>query len=151
MVITGDVSCRAFETRVVLFGLLLNLQSEVFMQDFPGCKLRGASLMISLVAHSLSHLFGLEGRAVHVTVSSLTYDVLLFDSHMWLSASLIGLSPLVGAWLYSNLSLPLEFLIRILQNNMTRGFPELGTDMPPACLSLSHSVCPVLMASSIIY
>ena len=58
--------------------------------------------MISRVTHSLSHVFGLEGRAVHVTVSILTYDVLLFDSHMWLSASLIGSSPLVGAWLFSN-------------------------------------------------
>ena len=147
MVKTGDVSCRAFETRVVLFGFLLNLQSEAFMQDFPGCKLRGASLMILLVTRSLSHLFGLEGKAVQITVSILTDDVLLFDSHVWLSASLIGLSPLVGAWLYSNLSLLLEFL----QSNRTRGFPALGTDMLPACLSLSHSVSPVLMASSIIY
>ena len=58
--------------------------------------------MISRVTHSLSHVFGLEGGAVHVTVSILTYDVLLFDSHVWLSALLIGLSPLMGAWLYSN-------------------------------------------------
>ena len=38
--------------------------------------------MISRVTHFLSHVFGLEGRAVHVTVSILTYDVLLFDSHV---------------------------------------------------------------------
>ena len=111
--------------------------------------------MISRVTHFLSHVFGLAGRAVHVTVSIFTYDVLLFDSHVWLSASLIGLSPLVGSWFYSNLSLPLEFRqsYRNLQSNRTCGFPELGTDMPPACLSLAHSVCPVavLMAFSIIY
>ena len=54
--------------------------------------------MISRVTHFLSHVFGLEGWPVHVTVSILTYDVLLFDSHVWLSASLIGFkSPLVGA------------------------------------------------------
>ena len=58
--------------------------------------------MISRVTHFLSHVFGLEGWAVHVTVSLLTYDVLLFDSHVWLSASLISLSPLVGAWRHSN-------------------------------------------------
>ena len=66
------------------------------MQDFPGCKRRDASLMISRVTHFLSHMFGLQAQAVHVTVSILTYNVLLFDSHVWLSTSLIGLSPLVG-------------------------------------------------------
>ena len=63
--------------------------------------------MISHVTHFLSHVFDLQGLAVHVTVSILTYDVLLFDSRVWLSASLIGLSPLMGAWLNLNLSLPL--------------------------------------------
>ena len=84
--------------RVVVFWFLMSLQSEPFMQDFPDCKpIRQALLMISLLSLLSPHV--LVYKPLPCSRYSLyyhSYDVLLFGSHVWLSASIIGLSSLVG-------------------------------------------------------